>query len=177
MFDYSVNMAITLEPPATGSLSATVPAEVWAELEAELAPVVPPRPTDEVAAGLAFVREQRRIADQAEVRLLEGVVQLAMLHQDLHPEHDVDLVIDYIGQDGVLPLAGPGAPHVSEFWLADLATTLRMSPAAAHTGSGGIRAGIPAASVLGASASRPAAGVASPQNRRGHDRALRAGGS
>src|SRR5690349_6923578 len=82
------------------------------------------------AAVLAAARGFRHEANAAEASLLVEVVNWA----HLHPVTELDDAATWPaghGQDTGIPLAGAGAPLVSEFAVAELATALGLS-----TGSG-----------------------------------------
>ncbi|MBO9519976.1 MAG: DUF222 domain-containing protein [Nocardioidaceae bacterium] len=77
--------------------------------------------TLDATAVLAAVRRDRAEADAAEARILAGALAWAQLH-----EVSEDDVYAAWG-DSPLPLAGEGAPLVSEFCLHELATALGLS--------------------------------------------------
>jgi len=78
---------------------------------------------DTADAVLAAAREQRRVADAAEVQLLV----LANDWADLHPVDWVqDAAVHEFG-DRAIPVAGAGVPLVSEFAAAEFAAALGMS--------------------------------------------------
>jgi hypothetical protein len=80
----------------------------------------------EAAAVLAVARRARKVANAAEAQVLAQAVEWARLHE-------VDLLADAAtwsagrGQDTGIPLAGPGAPLVSEFAVAEFGTALGLS--------------------------------------------------
>jgi hypothetical protein len=82
--------------------------------------------TLDAAAVLAAARDARRDAYAAETRMLTAVVEWARLHQVTEPE-DAATWWAGRGQDTGIPLAGEGAPLVSEFAVAELATALGLS--------------------------------------------------
>ena len=82
------------------------------------------------AAGvLTAARERRRTADQAEAELLQLAVDWAVMH----PAESIHEVATYtlrgFGETD-LALAGPGAPTVAEFAIAEFAATVGLSPEA-----------------------------------------------
>jgi hypothetical protein len=79
---------------------------------------------------LAFAREQRAVADRAEARLL----QAAVIWADQHPAKSLEAAevfrtSGYAGGfgDTAVPLAGPGAPLVAEFSVAEFAAAVGMT--------------------------------------------------
>ncbi|GAA1479219.1 hypothetical protein GCM10009623_36650 [Nocardioides aestuarii] len=78
---------------------------------------------------LAFVRGQRALADQAEVRLLEAAVQWAVIHPAEWPE-DSERYRLRSGGEAPVGLAGPGAPLVAEFSVAEFGAAVGMTPEA-----------------------------------------------
>jgi hypothetical protein len=86
----------------------------------------------ETAAVLAAARADRREAEAAETRLLQRVAQWAELHRIDHPT-STDTgggagsgVVATFG-DTPVSLAGPGAPHVSQFAVLEFGAVLKMS--------------------------------------------------
>ncbi|WP_432479167.1 DUF222 domain-containing protein [Nocardioides sp. GXQ0305] len=80
---------------------------------------------DTASGVLAFAREQRTVADQAERRLLEAAVQWAVIH----PAETVDDAESYRlrgGGEAPVGLAGPGAPLVAEFCVAEFAAAVGL---------------------------------------------------
>src|SRR6478735_7099414 len=78
---------------------------------------------DTAAAVLAFARDRRAAADAAEVDLLRAAVTWA----DLHPAesiHDAALLSRH--GDQPLAVAGPGAPLVAEFCVAEFAAAVGL---------------------------------------------------
>ena len=78
---------------------------------------------DTAAAVLAFARDRRAAADAAEADLLHAAVAWA----DLHPAesiHDAALLSRH--GDQPLPVAGPGAPLVAEFCVAEFAAAVGL---------------------------------------------------
>jgi uncharacterized protein DUF222 len=73
------------------------------------------------ATLLDAVREQTRLAREAEIRRLELIVEWCAVH-----EVDEATVVEH-GHDTGLALAGPGAPCVSEFAVIELAAALGMT--------------------------------------------------
>jgi hypothetical protein len=81
----------------------------------------------ETPAGvLAAARERRRSADRAEADLLQLAVDWAVLHPAESVEEVATRRLAAFG-DTDLRLAGPGAPTVAEFSLAEFAATVEMS--------------------------------------------------
>src|SRR4051795_1297504 len=82
--------------------------------------------TFDTAAVLAAARAARRAENAAAAEVLAQAVEWARLHQ----VDDVDAAATWSaghGQDTGIPIAGQGAPLVSEFAVAELATALGMS--------------------------------------------------
>ncbi len=78
---------------------------------------------DTAAAVLDFARERRAAANTAEADLLQAAVAWA----DLHPAesiHDAALLSRY--GDQPFAVAGPGAPLVSEFCVAEFALAVGL---------------------------------------------------
>jgi hypothetical protein len=85
---------------------------------------------DAPAEVLAFAREQRAAADRAEARLLQAAVVWA----DQHPAESLEAAEvfrapGYWGGfgDTPIPIAGPGAPLVAEFSVAEFAAAVGLS--------------------------------------------------
>ena len=79
----------------------------------------------ETPAGLlAYARERRRTADRAETELLQAACWWA----DLHPAESLDdaATIGDCYADTSLPLAGEGAPLVTEFSIAEFAAVVGL---------------------------------------------------
>ncbi len=90
---------------------------------ANLAPELP----DTAAGVLAFARGRREAADRAEADLLEAAVQWAVIH----PAETLDDAETFrlrSGGEHAIPLAGPGAPLVAEFSVAEFAAAVGMGP-------------------------------------------------
>jgi len=78
---------------------------------------------DPAAQVLVHAREQRALADTAEVQLLV----LANDWADLHSvEEAADAAVHDFG-DHLIPIAGPGTPFVAQFAIAEFAAALRLS--------------------------------------------------
>jgi hypothetical protein len=77
------------------------------------------------ASVLAFARERLADADRAEA----DVVLAAVTWAEQHPPESIDLAATWIsgGGDTGLPLAGPGAPLVAEFCIAEFAVAIGRS--------------------------------------------------
>ncbi|WP_325119036.1 DUF222 domain-containing protein [Nocardioides sp.] len=85
---------------------------------------------DAPAEVLAFAREQRVVADRAEALLLRAAVVWA----DQHPAESLEAAevlrtSGYAGGfgDTAVPVAGPGAPLVAEFSIAEFAAAVGLS--------------------------------------------------
>ena len=84
---------------------------------------------DTATAVLAFARDRRAAADAAEADLLQAAVTWA----DLHPAEsipDAALLSRYGEQP--LAVAGPGAPLVAEFAVAEFAAAVGMPTETRH---------------------------------------------
>ena len=79
---------------------------------------------DTAGAVLAFAREQRAIADQAEANLLQAAVDWAAMHSTDSID-EAEMLVGY-GDQG-MPLAGAGAPLVAEFAVTEFAAALGLS--------------------------------------------------
>src|SRR4051794_3095161 len=88
--------------------------------------------TLDATAVLASARRARATANAAEAQVLADAVAWAHLHPvtDLH---DASTVLVEHGQDTGIPIAGDGAPLVSEFAVAEFAAALGSSSAAGRT--------------------------------------------
>src|SRR3954452_10418043 len=75
---------------------------------------------DTAAAVLEHARDRRRAADAAEADLLQDAVTWA----DLHPAESITDAVRF--GDTPVPVAGPGAPLVAEFCVAEFAAALRL---------------------------------------------------
>ncbi len=80
---------------------------------------------DSASAVLGFARDRRAAADRAEADVLFAAVTWA----EQHPPESVELAATWVsgGGDTGLPLAGPGAPLVAEFCIAEFAAALGRS--------------------------------------------------
>jgi hypothetical protein len=78
---------------------------------------------DAPAGVLAAVRADKAAASAAEVRLFEGAAQWAAMH----PVESLGVAATVEGSEGELAIAGPGAPLVAEFCVAELAAALGLS--------------------------------------------------
>ena len=88
---------------------------------------------DTPAEVLAFAREQRVVVDRAEARLLQAAVVWAAQHPAESLEAaEVFRTAGYAGGfgDTAVPVAGPGAPLVAEFSIAEFAAAVGMSTGA-----------------------------------------------
>ncbi len=98
-------------------------------MEATTATAIP-GDLDAPAEVLEFARERRAVADRAEADLLQAAVVWA----DQHPAESLEAAevfraSGYWGGfgDTAVPLAGPGAPLVAEFSVAEFAVTVGMT--------------------------------------------------
>ncbi len=76
---------------------------------------------DTAAGVLAFARDRRAAADAAEVDLLRAACSWA----DLHPTESIYDAVRF--GDTPVPVAGPGAPLVAEFCVAEFAAAVGLS--------------------------------------------------
>ena len=84
---------------------------------------------DDARGVLAFARARRAVADRAEVDLLEAAVQWTVIH----PAESVEDSERYrlrSGGEGPVGLAGPGAPLVAEFCVAEFGAAIGLGPEA-----------------------------------------------
>ena len=81
---------------------------------------------DTGSAVLAAAREQRRIADEAESRVLQYAAQWAALHAT-DSLADAACLPGLPGTEADVPVAGAGAPWVAEFCVAEFAAALNLS--------------------------------------------------
>ncbi|QZY29990.1 HNH endonuclease signature motif containing protein [Nocardioides coralli] len=81
---------------------------------------------DDAAGVLAFARQRRAAADRAEAELLAAAVQWAVIHPAESVE-DAETYTFRSGLEGVIPIAGPGAPLVAEFSVAEYAAAVGLS--------------------------------------------------
>src|SRR4029079_367345 len=75
---------------------------------------------DTAAAVLEHARDRRRIADAAEADLLQDAVTWA----ELHPAESIADAVRF--GDTPVPVAGPGAPLVAEFCVAEFAAAVGL---------------------------------------------------
>src|SRR4029079_7581000 len=75
---------------------------------------------DTAAGGLAFARDRRDAADAAEADLLRAACSWA----DLHPAESIGDAVRF--GDTPVPVAGPGAPLVAEFCVAEFAAAVGL---------------------------------------------------
>ena len=85
----------------------------------------PDGPADLPADLLAFAREQRKVADRAEANLLKAAVGWAIMHPAESIEEAETFRLKGFG-DTSIPVAGPGAPLVAEFSVAEFAAALGL---------------------------------------------------
>src|SRR6478736_1060960 len=78
---------------------------------------------------LAALHSHHVAVNQAEIEKLKLAVQWAIYH----PVESLDSAATVDGSQGELAIAGPGAPLVAEFCVADLALALGMSSDAGRT--------------------------------------------
>ncbi len=81
---------------------------------------------DTASGVLAFARARRAAADRAEADLLQAAVQWAVIH----PAETLDDAETFRlrgGGEVAIPLAGPGAPLVAEFAVAEFAAAVGLS--------------------------------------------------
>jgi hypothetical protein len=81
------------------------------------------------AAVLAAARDRRRTADHAEAELLQLAVDWAVMHP-ADSIHDPAFLVDRGGNQTDVALAGPGAPTIAEYAVAEFVAVLGMSPEA-----------------------------------------------
>jgi hypothetical protein len=84
---------------------------------------------DDARGVLAFARARRAAADAAEVDLLQAAVQWAIIH----PAESVEDSESYTlrtGGEAPVGLAGPGAPLVAEFCVAEFGAAVGLTPEA-----------------------------------------------
>ena len=81
---------------------------------------------DTPAGVLAAVRERRSVADRAEAEQLRLAVEWAAMHSVDSLADAAHLWERSCGDTGV-PVAGPGAPLVAEFAVAEFAAALGLS--------------------------------------------------
>ncbi|MBW8751285.1 MAG: hypothetical protein JF565_07655, partial [Propionibacteriales bacterium] len=88
--------------------------------------------TLDAAAILADTRRARKAENAAAARVLANAVQWARLHvvEDLD---DASTVLVEGGRDTGIPIAGPGAPLVSDFAVAEFASAIGLSAASGRT--------------------------------------------
>jgi hypothetical protein len=82
---------------------------------------------DGPAELLTYARRQRAAADRADADLMRAAVQWAIQHPAESVEEAETLRFRGFGDSGV-PVAGPGAPLVAEFSLAEFAAAVGMGP-------------------------------------------------
>jgi hypothetical protein len=82
---------------------------------------------DTASGVLAFARGRRVAADRAEADLLRAAVQWAVLHPAVTLDDAETFRLRGGGETGI-PLAGPGAPLVAEFAVAEFAAAVGMGP-------------------------------------------------
>src|SRR3954453_10375337 len=85
--------------------------------------------TLDTAAVLASARRARVAANAAEAQVLADAVAWSHLHQVTDPDQASTVLVEH-GHDTGIPIAGDGAPLVSEFAVADFATALGLSAGA-----------------------------------------------
>ncbi len=80
---------------------------------------------DTATAVLASVRSDRSVAEAAEVRILQAAVQWAAMHST-DSIHEAATLAEGLYGDRPLTIAGPGAPLVAEFSIAELSAALGL---------------------------------------------------
>src|SRR4051794_5277619 len=85
--------------------------------------------TLDTAAVLAAARRARATANAAEAEVLLHAVEWAHLHQVADPDEASTVLVEH-GHDTGIPIAGDGAPLVSEFAVAEFASALGLSAGA-----------------------------------------------
>src|SRR3954454_2136316 len=85
--------------------------------------------TLDTAAVLASPRRARAAANAAEAQVLADAVAWAHLHPVTDPEQASTVLVEH-GHDTGVPIAGDGAPLVSEFAVAEFASALGLSAGA-----------------------------------------------
>src|SRR3954468_14800884 len=88
--------------------------------------------TLDAAGVLAAARDLRREANAAEAGVLAPAVEWAALHAVTDLD-DASTVLVEGGRDTGIPIAGEGAPLVSDFAVAEFATALGLSAASGRT--------------------------------------------
>src|SRR3954452_10668103 len=83
---------------------------------------------DTRAGVLAFARAETAVAQAAEMHRLQAAVAWAAMHS----VESMDDAATWPGTEGEVALAGPGAPLVAEFAVAELAIALGVSTDAAR---------------------------------------------
>ncbi|HET8665185.1 MAG TPA: HNH endonuclease, partial [Nocardioides sp.] len=91
-------------------------------------------PPDSAVGVLAAARAERRAADAAEANLCRLAVAWAVMHpaDSMNPDLDTAPAVYYDqgGNQTDVQLAGPGAPSVGEYAVAEFATTIGLSEGA-----------------------------------------------
>src|SRR3954454_13395133 len=85
--------------------------------------------TLDTTAVLAAPRRARATANAAEAEVLAQAVAWSHLHQVTDPDEASTVLVEH-GHDTGIPIAGDGAPLVSEFAVAEFATALGLSAGA-----------------------------------------------
>ncbi|HEU4811339.1 MAG TPA: HNH endonuclease, partial [Nocardioides sp.] len=80
---------------------------------------------DTAASVLGFARERRTVADRAEADLLQAAVAWAGMHS-VDSIHEAATVSDGRCGDTAITVAGPGAPLVAEFSVAEFAAAIGL---------------------------------------------------
>ena len=128
---------------------------------------------DSPSQVLGFARSCKVDADRAQANLLVAAATWA----EQHPPESIGLEATWIagGGDTSLPLAGPGAPLVAEFCIAEFAAALQMSRRRTSPDRISSRAEIPPAQALGPRSLGRPAGLEGQADRGSHLRALDGG--
>jgi hypothetical protein len=80
---------------------------------------------DDASGVLEAARERRAVADLAEAELLQLAVQWAVIHPPESIDEAETIVLRSFGDTGI-PVAGPGAPLVAEFSVAEFAAAMGL---------------------------------------------------
>src|SRR3954464_11938087 len=88
--------------------------------------------TTDAAGVLAVARGARADANAAEAKVLAEAVEWAHLHQVDDPDLAATVLVEH-GKDTGIPIAGDGAPLVSQFAVAEFAAALGLSAGAGRT--------------------------------------------
>jgi len=81
--------------------------------------------TTDAATVLAVARRARAAANAAEAQVLASAVEWARLHEVSDPDLAATVLVEH-GKDTGIPIAGEGAPLVSQFAVAEFASALGL---------------------------------------------------